>query len=235
MASSQVLYKCQRTLKKNFTDLEKLLDDESRESFYGMPERKIVEQICWVAFLSGYQYQSARNSWPAIRSSFFSFRKFLVNVFGIEFCVRRALKKCDNQAKLSILGENLNRAFALSEKHGGLRNWIDAADNIFKELTTTFRYIGPTNVKSLLDHLGFKEVSQNQKALIRFLSRLDLLSGRKPDTEAVMVAVKKISGNSGYNLVKTYTLLKLFANHVCTENPLCSGCEAVCSSRRAEQ
>lgn len=234
MASSQVLHECQRTLKKNFADLEMVLAEESKNSFHSMPEKRIVEQICWVAFLSGYQYQSARNSWPAIRSSFFSFSKLLVNVFGIKFCTKRALKKCENQAKLSILAENLTKAFALSEKHGGLRNWIDTADNIFTEFTTTFRYIGPTNVKTLLDHLGFRELPKNQNALIRVLSRLDLLSGHKPGTEAVMAVIKKISGNSGYNLVETYTLLKLLANHVCTENPMCSGCEVVCSFRRAE-
>lgn len=197
-----------------------------------MGDRKILHNVSWIVLLSGYQIHSAQKIWPDIKKAMLWFSPTL-NRFFPGWSKSRLPQACNNSKKVKALLDNSATALRLIEKHGSLRAWLDASDNMLEDLVENFSYIGNNNVRSLLDSLGFRNFHSHQQ-IANVLTRWRLLE-HKNSPNAVFEIINRHSRAEGYEPIEGYAILYMFSQTICTETPLCSRCKIKNCSEKNER
>lgn len=187
-----------------------------------MGDRKILHNVSWTVLLSGYQIQSAQKIWPDIKKAMLWFSPTLNRLFP-GWSKSRLPQACDNSKKVKALLGNSATTLELIKKHGSLRAWLDASDNILEDLVENFSYIGNNNVRSLLDSLGFRNFHAQQHQIANVLTRWRLLE-HKNSPNAIFEIINRQSRAEGYEPIEGYAILYMFSQTICGETPLCTRC-----------
>ena len=122
------------------------------------------ENMCRVIFQAGLNWQVIDNKWPSIRKAFMNFNIGKIACFT-EADINLLMKDpgiIRNKGKIKAIIQNAQNFKTIEKQFGSFQKYLDSLDksknyeNVVKDLTNKFKWLGPPSASLFLYTVGEK-------------------------------------------------------------------------------
>jgi len=129
-----------------------------------MSDSAYFENMCRIIFQAGLNWSVVDKKWPTTQKAFDKFSTNKVSGYT-DSDVARLMKDegiLRNKGKISAIIENAKEFERIKKEHGSFQKYLDKLDkshnysSVVKELTTRFKWLGPSSASFFLYSVGEK-------------------------------------------------------------------------------